>query len=221
MTKGKNSATGSRRQALLHRLAPAIAAAGLLSCPGHKTLGQTPDNVALKTNILYDAATTPNLGLEVGIGRKNSIQLFYGLNPWKFGKEDHTKYAKHWVVMPEFRWWTCTKFNGHFFGVHLLGGQFNAANISLPIPGFFFGGDNLRSGVRDNRYQGGMVGLGATYGYQWILSKHWNIEAEIGIGYINAWYNKYPCYECGAKISSGNTNYAGITKLGISLLYIF
>lgn len=219
MIKGNNST--SRHHRKTQRKALALATAGLLLSPTLQASGETTDNVALKTNLLYDAATTPNLGIEVGLGVRNSLQLFYGLNPWKFGKGDDQRYAKHWVVMPEFRWWTCTKFNGHFFGVHLLGGEYNAANISLPIPGFFFGGDNLRSGIKESRYQGWMAGAGATYGYQWILSKHWNLEAEIGVGYIHAWYDRYPCYECGTKISSGNTNYAGITKLGVSLLYIF
>ncbi len=178
--------------------------------------------VAVKTNLLYDATTTPNLGVEIGSGKKNTLQLFYGLNPWKFTTKSHgEKYGRHWMVMPEFRWWTCTKFNGHFFGVHLMGGEFNAANIDIPLPGFFFAGDNIRRDVRNTRYQGVFAGVGATYGYQWILNRHWNIEAEIGIGYNHVWYDHYPCYECGAKINTGATNYAGVTKLGLSLLYIF
>ena len=178
--------------------------------------------VAVKTNLLYDATTTPNIGVEAGVGRKNTLQLFYGLNPWKFNSETHGKrYVRHWLLMPEYRWWPCAKFNGHFFGVHLMAGQFNAASVSLPSPGVFFGGDNIPKGLKDTRYQGTFAGAGATYGYQWILNRHWNIEAEIGVGYNHVWYERYPCYECGAKISSGRSNYAGITKLGFSLLYIF
>lgn len=178
--------------------------------------------VAVKTNLLYDATTTPNIGVEVGAGKKNTFQLFYGLNPWKFDSERHgERFAKHWMLMPEYRWWTCTKFNGHFFGAHLMGGEFNAANVSLPMPGFFFKGENIPSAVRDTRFQGAFAGIGATYGYQWILDRHWNVEAEIGVGYNHIWYDQYPCYECGAKIKSGQTNYAGLTKLGLSILYIF
>ncbi len=178
--------------------------------------------VAIKTNILYDMTTTPNLGVEIGLGRKSTLNVVYGLNPWKFGSGDEAKrFVRHWVVMPEYRWWPCTKFNGHFFGVHLMGGEFNAQRADLPIPGFFFKGDNLRDGIRDSRYQGSFVGGGLTYGYQWILSRHWNIEAEIGVGYDRIWYDRYPCYECGRKIASGHSNYAGITKLGLSVLYIF
>lgn len=37
-------------------------------------------NVALKTNALYWATTTPNLGIEASVGKKSTLQLFYGLN---------------------------------------------------------------------------------------------------------------------------------------------
>lgn len=176
---------------------------------------------AVKTNLLYDATTTPNISAEVGVGGKNTLQLTYGLNPWEFHTKRGEKMAKHWMLMPEFRRWSCSKFNGQFFGVHIFGGQLNAANVDLPLPGFFFKGDNMRRGVRDARYEAAFAGIGATYGWQWILSRHWNAEAEIGAGYAYARYDKYPCYECGARLAKGHTNYAGITKIGLSILYIF
>ena len=177
--------------------------------------------VAMKSNLLFDALTSPNLGMEVGVGRKCTFQVCYGLNPWKFDSSHGERMAKHWVAMPELRWWTCSRFNGHFIGIHLMGGQFNASNVDIPLPGMFFAGDDIRTGVRDSRYEGCFAGGGFTYGYQWILGRHWNMEAEIGVGYDHVWYDRFPCYKCGAKISSGGSNYAGITKLGLSLLYIF
>ena len=174
--------------------------------------------VAIKTNLLYDATTTPNLGVEVATDSQHTLNLVYGLNPWNFGDG---KKAKHWVLQPEFRWWPCTAFNGHFFGVHLMGGQFNAAKVDIPVPGFFFSGDNLRTGVKDARYQAWYAGAGVTYGYQWILARHLNLEAEVGIGYNHAWYEKYPCAECGTLLKKGGANYVGLTKLGLSLEYIF
>ena len=79
--------------------------------------------IAIKNNLLYDATTTPNIGMEIGVGRKTTAQLTYGLNPWKFSDD---KQIRHWLLMPEFRWWTCSRFNGHFFGIHAMGGEFNA-----------------------------------------------------------------------------------------------
>ena len=178
--------------------------------------------LAVKTNLAYDAITTPNLGVEVGLSGRSTVNLVYGLNPWTFGSNNHGKrQVKHWVVQPEYRWWFCTKFNGSFVGVHALGGQLNASNIDIPVPGFFFSGENLQKGVKDSRYEARYAGVGITYGYQWILNRHWNFEAEIGAGYIHAWYDKYDCDECGRKTGSGDTNYVGITKIGLSLLYIF
>lgn len=196
------------------RIWSVLAAAVALLCA---TATQAQE-VALKTNLLYDATTTPNLGIEIGVGRKMTAQVFYGLNGWTF---DGDKKAKHWLVMPELRWWTCAKMNGWFYGVHAMGGQFNAANVNLPIPGAFFGGDNLTREVRDYRYEGSYLGGGLTVGYQWILSRHWNLEAELGAGYDRVWYKKYPCAECGTRLDKAATNYVGLTKAGLAIMYVF
>lgn len=60
---------------------------------------------AVKTNLLYDATTTPNVGAELAIGRQHTINLVYGINPWTFHSEKHgERKATHWVVQPEYRW---------------------------------------------------------------------------------------------------------------------
>lgn len=168
--------------------------------------------VALKTNLLYDATTTPNLGAELAMGKKSTLQLFYGLNPWKFAS-DRTKQLRHWLLMPEYRYWTCQKFNGHFFGIHALGGQYNVGGIDLPNPVF--------KDLDEKRYEGWYAGGGVTYGYQWLLSRHWNLEASVGVGYIRFHYKEFPCTECGALIQENNKNYFGPTKLALSLMYCF
>lgn len=37
--------------------------------------------VAVKTNVLYWATTTPNLGVEFGLGKKTSLELSVGIIP--------------------------------------------------------------------------------------------------------------------------------------------
>lgn len=177
--------------------------------------------LAVKTNVVYDALTTPNLGAEWGCAPQQSVNLVYGLNPWSYTSDSGIRKARHWVVMPEWRWWFCTRFNGHFVGAHLMGGQFNAENVKLPVPGAFFGGENLTRAVRDYRCQGWFAGIGATYGYQFILARHWNIEAEIGVGYNHVWFDRYNLGKCGGHLADGHSNYVGVTKLGLSVLYIF
>ena len=146
------------------------------------------------------------------MGKKSTLQLFYGLNPWKFAS-DRTKQLRHWLLMPEYRYWTCQKFNGHFFGIHALGGQYNVGGIDLPNPVF--------KDLDEKRYEGWYAGGGLTYGYQWLLSRHWNLEASVGVGYIRFHYKEFPCTECGALIQENNKNYFGPTKLALSLMYCF
>ncbi len=169
--------------------------------------------VALKTNLLYDATTTPNIGMEVGVNKKHSFQVFYGLNPWKFGSGTNQSFLKHWVVNPEFRHWFCHRFNGSFLGIHAFGGQYDAYGIKPPF-GWW---DELNK----YRHEGWFVGGGISYGYQWILSRHWNFEASIGVGAAYITYDKFGCGICEKKIDDGHKIYVGPTKLALSLMYLF
>lgn len=81
-------------------------------------------NLAVKTNFLYWATTTPNIGAEVSIDKNHTAQMFFGLNPWKQSGGDHST-LRHWSFTPEYRYWFCQSFNGWFVGAHLMGGEFN------------------------------------------------------------------------------------------------
>ena len=171
-------------------------------------------DVALKTNLLYDAVLTPNVGVEVGVAPKWTIDVSGQLNAWAVN--DHL--WKQWVVQPEARYWFCSRFAGHFVGAHLLGGQYNFGNLDLP---FSFLGTNFRE-LKDHRKQGWMVGAGIAYGYSWILDRHWNIEAEIGFGWVYTRYDEFRCANCGKKLRERVPhNYVGPTKAAINLIYTF
>ena len=51
---------------------------------------------AIKTNALYWATTTANLGFEVGLSKKLTLDVSGNYNPWKFS--DH-KQIKHWYSL--------------------------------------------------------------------------------------------------------------------------
>lgn len=180
----------------------------LLCCIVFGIHGVQAQRVAVKTNVLYDATTTFNLGLEVGLSHHTTLDISGNYNPWTF--EGNTK-LKHWLVQPEFRYWTCEKFRKHFFGAHLLGGEFNAGGINLP-----FGSGN----IKDHRYLGSMYGAGVSYGYHWMLGGRWGIEATIGAGYARIHYREYALPPCSPRLSEGNKNYWGITKLGVTLIFM-
>lgn len=175
--------------------------------------------VGLKTNLLYDATSTINLGIEVALSKRITLDVSGNLNPWNF--RDNMK-MKHILVQPEFRWWTCERYNGHFFGVHAHWAHYNWGGM-LPWGfhnGKMFGSIENRA-IMDHRYQGWLAGAGLSYGYQWMLSKHWNFEASIGLGYAYLKYDKYLCHKCGKKIGEDSKHYFGPTKAALSLIYLF
>ena len=170
--------------------------------------------VATKVNLLYGAYTyTPNLSLEVILGKRSTLDFGGGYNPWNLkGDEKDNKKLVHWLGQVEYRYWLCRKFSGHFFGIHALGSQFNIGGHELP---WLF-----EKGSKNYRYEGYGYGGGISYGYQFYLGKRWNLEANIGAGYARLHYDKYDCAKCGDKTGAGKKNYFGPTKAGISLIYI-
>ena len=91
--------------------------------------------------------------------------------------------------------------------------KFNVGHVNMP------GG--LWKNLEKNRFQGDLWGAGLSYGYDWLLSEHWNLEAVIGLGYARVLFDKYPCASCGSKIDSDKKNYLGPTKLALNLVYLF
>lgn len=177
--------------------------------------GLKAQDVALKTNLLYDAALSPTLGIEVGLAPKWSVDVSGTLNNWPI--KDHR--WKQWMVQPEGRYWFCQRFAGHFLGVHALGGQYNFGNINFGGNNFL--GTNLKQ-LEDHRLQGWFVGAGIAYGYSWILDRHWNLEAEIGLGWVYTRYDKFECQTCGKKVESNKPhNYYGPTKAALNIIYVF
>lgn len=184
----------------------------LLSCIG---LSVSAQNWAVKTNLLYDMTATMNLGAEVRMSPQWTLDVSANWNPWTFS--DNKKW-KQLVVQPEARYWFCEAFNGHFVGAHLLGGIYNMGNWDT---GFTFLGTDFGK-LKDYRFEGWMLGVGVAYGYQWMLSKHWSVEAEIGIGYVYSQYDKYDCATCGETYEQDKPhNYFGPTKAALSLIYVF
>ena len=51
------------------------------------TTGVYGQKFAVKSNLLYDATATINLGVEVGLAKKWSLDLSGNYNGWKFGDE--------------------------------------------------------------------------------------------------------------------------------------
>jgi len=165
--------------------------------------------VAIKSNLLYDATATINLGLEIGLAKKWTLDIPANYNPWKF---NNGMRLRHWGLQPELRYWFCEKFNRSFIGIHGHYAEFNVGNW----PDKFFASENMQHA----RYEGHLYGAGISIGRSWILSDRWSIEASVGAGYAHIKYDKYPCAECGTVIKEDSKNYWGPTKASLSLIYI-
>lgn len=184
----------------------------VLSCFSQEIYAQ---KVAAKANLLSYMVLSPNLGVEIGLAPKWTMDVTGQLNAWTMS---HDRRWKHWAVQPEARYWLCDRFGGHFFGMHVHGGQYNIGGIDGKIN---FLGTDMRK-LKDARYQGWFAGAGVAYGYAWILGVHWNLEAEVGFGYSYTRYDKYPCAKCGKKIENDKPHhYVGLTKAAINLVYLF
>ena len=169
----------------------------------------------VKSNLLYDVTTTMNVAAEVSLSPKWTFDMSANWNPWDFSAN---KKWKQLSFQPEVRYWFCETFNGRFVGAHLLGGIYNMGNWNT---GFTFLGTDFGQ-LQDYRFEGWMLGAGIAYGYQWLLSRHWSLEAEIGIGYVYSRYDKYECPHCGDLLEENKPhNYFGPTKAAINLIYVF
>ena len=167
-------------------------------------------HIAISNNLLFDLAGTLSAGVEIPTFKNNTLEVYGILRPGKRGEEE---VHKHWTVQTQYRIWPCQVMNGFFWGPYVHGGQFNLGNKDL-----VFG---LLKGLKPNRYEGWFVGGGIGVGYEYALARHWNVGAEIGAGYTYINYKKYACEICGAQKDDGTYNYIGISKLGLSIIYVF
>lgn len=173
----------------------------LLSC------GVFAQYIALKTNLLYDATTTPNLGAEVSMGKHFTLDVSGNYNPWELS---NGRSLKHWMAQPEFRYWPVERFNGHFIGLHGYYLDYVFKDVKLPM------------GMKRNQgYDGTGYGAGISYGYQLYLSARWNLEFTAGFGYGYYKYDKFSLLE-GENEYLGlyKSDYWGVTKVGISIIYL-
>ena len=155
------------------------------------SLGVSAQSVAVKTNLLYDGFASPSLGLEFALSRDWTFDISGNTNYWDVNKHEW----HHWEVTPEFRYWFC-------------GGLKRFLN-------------NDFTQLADCRVKGFGAGAGFVYGHSWVLGKHWNLEAEIGIGWIYTRYDKYDL-KTGIKLRDDAVhNYVGPTKAAINLEYVF
>lgn len=167
--------------------------------------------IAVKSNLLSAANGALNAGVEYAIGPKYTFELTGSIRPWKRSEGYVNRY---WLIQPEYRYWTCQKFNGSFWGAYLNGAQFNVGGKKMPF--------GLFPWLEEHRYTGWLAGAGISYGYHILLGRHWNLEVAIGIGYEYIDYKKYKCPDvCSQVVDTSHYHYFGPSKASLGIVYLF
>ena len=127
------------------------------------------DKIVLKTNLLYGGlALNPDLGLEIGLSRNTTLNVSTSYNWFNLeGASTSNNNLAPSIAHPEFRYFLCERFNGHFFGLRAVASMCNIGGHELPLL--------FEKGHRNYRYEGLAYRAGFFYGYQLPLTNRWNL----------------------------------------------
>ena len=170
------------------------------------TLADTPSetkittdyHLSLRANLLRWATLTPDLGLEWRICPSWGIAVNGSWTSWSWSDKDR-RYAL-WEVAPEVRYYMGEK-KAWYLGAMFKAGQFNYK-------------------LSETGKQGDLMGGGITAGYQLRLNKALDLDFNLGLGYLNADFEKYEVID-GVRVRCGNEtkNWCGPINAGVTLVW--
>ena len=170
----------------------------LLLCASFPMCAQ---RVALRTNALEWVALSPNMAVEARLSRRVTLDLSMGGCPFSSVPFLDNYKWRHFRVTPSLRYWFNRPMARHFLGVNL-----SAAVFSVRL--------------KDRCYKGDMFSAGIDYGYDLVLSHHWNLEFLAGIG-----LGKARGYDWRAPSPQPKTvnmsRWVPVPRLGVSFTYVF
>ncbi len=154
--------------------------------------------ISLRANLLRWATLTPDLGVEWRICPSWGIAVNGSWTSWSWNDKDR-RYAL-WEVAPEIRYYMGEK-KAWYLGAMFKAGQFNYK-------------------LSETGKQGDLMGGGITAGYQLRLNKALALDFNLGLGYLNADYEKYEVID-GVRVRRGNEtkDWWGPTNAGVTLVW--
>ena len=158
----------------------------------------TDYHLSLHANLLRWATLTPDLGLEWRICPSWGIAVNGSWTSWSWNDKDR-RYAL-WEVAPEVRYYMGEK-KAWYLGAMFKAGQFNYK-------------------LSETGKQGDLMGGGFTAGYQLRLNKALALDFNLGLGYLNADFEKYEVID-GVRVRCGNEtkNWCGPINAGVTLVW--
>ena len=154
--------------------------------------------ISLRANLLRWATLTPDLGVEWRICPSWGIAVNSSWTSWSWNDKDR-RYAL-WEVAPEVRYYMGEK-KAWYLGAIFKTGQFNYK-------------------LSETGKQGDLMGGGITAGYQLRLNKALALDFNLGLGYLNADYEKYEVIN-GVRVRRGNEtkDWCGPINAGVTLVW--
>ena len=155
-------------------------------------------HLSLRANLLRWATLTPDLGLEWRICPSWGFAVNGSWTSWTWSDKDR-RYAL-WEVAPEIRYYMGEK-KAWYLGAMFKAGQFNYK-------------------LSETGRQGDLMGGGITAGYQLRLNKALDLDFNLGLGYLNADYEKYEVID-GVRVRRGNgtKHWYGPINAGVTLVW--
>lgn len=155
-------------------------------------------HLSLRANLLRWATLTPDLGLEWRICPSCGIAVNGSWTSWTWSDKDR-RYAL-WEVAPEIRYYMGEK-KAWYLGAMFKAGQFNYK-------------------ISETGKQGDLMGGGITTGYQLRLNKALTLDFNLGLGYLNADFEKYEVID-GVRVRCGNEtkDWCGPINAGVTLVW--
>ena len=155
-------------------------------------------HLSLRANLLRWATLTPDLGVEWRICPSWGIAVNGSWTSWSWSDKDR-RYAL-WEVAPEVRYYMGEK-KAWYLGAMFKAGQFNYK-------------------LSDTGKQGDLTGGGITAGYRLRLNKALDLDFNLGLGYLNADYEKYEVID-GVRVRCGNEtkDWWGPINAGVTLVW--
>lgn len=161
---------------------------------------------AIRSNLLYDIALVPNIGIEFHLGKGVSLGFDYNHAWWSLPQKDY-----FWRLYGGGM--TLRKYFGKASSQRALSGHHLGLHAQAFVYDFELGG---RGQLSDLTYVGGLE-----YGYSLPVSRSLNIDFSVGFGYVGGEYKVYePEDDCYVWKETRQRHYYGPTKGEISLVWI-
>lgn len=168
---------------------------------------------ALKTNMLYDAALVPNLGVEFYLGKQWSIATNWHYAWWN----NNTWFWRTYGGELDVRKWLGSAakerpLTGHHLGIY---GQVLAYDFMIGDHGFMSGNAGEHAFIKPS------YAFGLEYGYSLPIAKRLNIDFVLGLGYQGGVYNEYYLMDDHyVWHATKKRHFIGPTKAEISLVWL-